>query len=83
MTEGREVFLVVASYIPLLLVRLGKSLLRTALLSRRGAASFQRALKNSGMDTDLARRLTQHYRSQISLRSFIRMAVSAVGRRST
>ncbi len=75
MTGAREVILVVVSQVPLLLLRLGMSLLGMAFRRERGAASFRRTLKSRGIDAVLARRLTNFYRSQLSVRQLIRTVI--------
>ncbi len=75
MTEEREVALVVASKVPLLLLRLGMSIVRLAVGSRRGAVSFRRALRRNGVEPALARKLTDHYRDQFNLMKLVQIAM--------
>lgn len=81
MSEGREIVLVVISQVPLLLLRLGTSFLRLAFGGRKGAATFNRVLRRNGMGRNLARKLTDHYRSHFSVlssvRSLVRLAMIA------
>ncbi len=75
MTEDRSIFLVVASAVPIIVFRLGTSLLRLGFQARRGASTFKKQLRRSGIDPDLARKLAARYRSQWSLRRFISLAM--------
>lgn len=75
MTEDRGIFVVVASTVPVLVLRLGTSLLRMGFRARRGASTFKRQLRKSGVHPDLARKLASRYRQQWSLRKLISFAM--------
>ncbi len=80
MTGGQGIFVAVASTVPLLVLRLGASFLRMGFRIRRGASRFQRQLRKSGVQPELARRLAARYREHWSLRKFISFAMKQARR---
>lgn len=72
MNRGRETVLVVASHVPVLLVRIARAALGTLLRIRRGRRIFRRTLRAEGIESGLARRLARVYGSGLSLRKMIR-----------
>lgn len=75
MTEERSLFFAIASTLPLMVIRLTAGALRMGFRIRRGASTFNKELKRSGLPPDLARKLAARYREQWSLRRIISFAV--------
>lgn len=75
MTEARDVLGVVATRVPLLVLRLGSSFFRLLFGNRRAAASFRRALRKNGLGRRRARELATRYRHQTDVFRIIRRVV--------
>ncbi|MCJ2531336.1 MAG: hypothetical protein LN413_03320 [Candidatus Thermoplasmatota archaeon] len=72
MSEGRDIFGVVITHVPLLVARLGSSALRLLFGSRRAAWSFRRALRKKGISRRRARQLAGRYRRQVDILRIVR-----------
>lgn len=78
MSRGRETVLVIASHVPLILLRLARVGLGLLVQKRRGRNTFRRTLRDEGVGRDVARRLARNYAAGLSLRRLVRWSSQEV-----
>lgn len=81
MSRRGDLVLAAASTLPVLFVRLLASMFGVAIRSRRSVSRFKRTLRKAGVEADLVRRLTSHYREETSPARMLRIVARSTRRK--